>query len=249
MAQNLEATEKSRVPDAHGMEQGFDRTQHGAPKQSAVIRQALENLIVNGDFLPGDRLDEETLAARFMVSRTPIREALLQLQATGLIDMQPRRSARVCSFSVQKIIEAFEFNAEIETICIRFAVRRMTKSERVGLKTIVTEMRRIVKRNDVEAYAHANRRFHLAIHCGSHNGPAETNARMLSAQLAPYHRQILMIPTQLEVSLEQHDQITRAVVAGDENKAATLMKEHVGLNDAAFRDFIALLSSRNATGR
>ena len=61
-------------------------------RRAETLREALEQDIVTGKFRPGDRLDEQSLAARFEVSRTPIREALMQLASTGLVELQARRA-------------------------------------------------------------------------------------------------------------------------------------------------------------
>src|SRR3954470_15834251 len=78
--------------------------------QSDKDRNALENLIAEGALAPGSRLDEETLSTQFGLSRTPVREALLQLASTGLVESRPRQSATVATLSVSAIIESFEFN-------------------------------------------------------------------------------------------------------------------------------------------
>ncbi len=85
------------------------------------LRQTIEDEIVDGALRPGDRLDECQLAARFGVSRTPIREALLQLAVTGLIEVKPRRGAVVSIPEPARLIEMFETMAELEAACGRLA--------------------------------------------------------------------------------------------------------------------------------
>ena len=85
----------------------------------------LEDDILGGHFEPGDRLAEGALAERFGVSRTPIREALRQLSAAGLVEMRPHRGAVVRSLLVADIVHMLELMAEIEGFCARLAARRM----------------------------------------------------------------------------------------------------------------------------
>src|SRR3954449_6690629 len=95
-----------------------------------TLRNQLEQDIVTGALRPGARLDEQSLAARFGVSRTPIREALIQLATAGLVTLQPRRGAFVTSLSLKEIIERFEVMAALEGACGTLAARRITDEER-----------------------------------------------------------------------------------------------------------------------
>ncbi|HEY6773829.1 MAG TPA: GntR family transcriptional regulator, partial [Oxalicibacterium sp.] len=77
-------------------------------KRSELLREAIEEMIAVGKLTPGQHLDETELATQFDVSRTPIREALIQLASMGIIVMRPRRGAIVAEISPQKLIEMFE---------------------------------------------------------------------------------------------------------------------------------------------
>ena len=100
-------------------------------RRADALRDRLEQDIVTGALRPGERLDEQSLAARFGVSRTPIREALMQLATAGLIELQPRRGAFVASLSLRDVIERFEVMAALEGACAALAARRITESERL----------------------------------------------------------------------------------------------------------------------
>ena len=86
-------------------------------RRAQTLRDVLEDEIVTGKLRPGERLDEQSLAARFAVSRTPIREALMQLASTGLVDLQARRGDFVASLSFKDVIERFEVMAALEGMC------------------------------------------------------------------------------------------------------------------------------------
>src|SRR4029453_2541526 len=95
-------------------------------RRAEALRDEIEQDIVTGRLKPGERLDEQSLAARFAVSRTPIREALMQLASTGLVSLQPRRGAFVASLSFKDVIERFEVMAALEGMCGSLAARRIT---------------------------------------------------------------------------------------------------------------------------
>ena len=111
------------------------RCRHGGIRCDGRMRCGieLEQDIVTGALRPGERLDEQSLAARFGVSRTPIREALMQLASAGLIELQPRRGAFVASLSLRDVIERFEVMAALEGACGALAARRITEGERLAL--------------------------------------------------------------------------------------------------------------------
>ncbi len=210
-------------------------------KHSETVRAALEDAIVSGKLIPGSRLDEEMLAGQFGVSRTPVREALLQLATSGLVHTRPRQSATVAQLTTTDILMHFEFSLEIECICARLSSRRMTSGERDALKSMMDRMRRVVRKRDLEAYVEFNHDFHQAIYAGSHNRIIESQARGLFAKLSPYRRQILLRPGQIEISLRQHEVIARAIAEGDESAASISMATHSSLEDASLLDVIAVI--------
>ena len=102
-------------------------------RRSEQLRAIIEERVATGVYKPGMQLDETELATEFEVSRTPIREALMQLASSGLIVMQPRKSAVVAQISPQRLCEMFEVMAELEAMCGRLAARRMTDDDQKAL--------------------------------------------------------------------------------------------------------------------
>ena len=98
-------------------------------RRAEALRDQLEQDIVTGHFRPGDRLDEQSLATRFGVSRTPIREALMQLASTGMVELLPRRGAFVTNLSIREVIERFETMAALEGMCGALAARAISARE------------------------------------------------------------------------------------------------------------------------
>ncbi|MEE2861000.1 MAG: GntR family transcriptional regulator, partial [Pseudomonadota bacterium] len=88
------------------------------------IRLALENAIVDGRYLPGQKIDPDAIARDYGCSRTPVREALQALEASGLLIVQPKRGTFVAKLGVSELMERFELMAEMEAFCARLACRR-----------------------------------------------------------------------------------------------------------------------------
>ena len=95
-------------------------------KVSDQIRIRIESAIASGELLPGDAIDDVALARQYKVSRTPVREALLQLQAQGILTSTPRGGSMVAKMNLQQLLSLWELLAELEGIAVRLACERMT---------------------------------------------------------------------------------------------------------------------------
>jgi DNA-binding GntR family transcriptional regulator len=102
------------------------------------IRRALEDAIVQGRYLPGTRLDPEALEQEFDCSRTPIREAFQQLEASGLVRVMPKRGTFVSQWTPAELAERFEVMAEVEASCGRLAARRINDAELDAFRQVMT---------------------------------------------------------------------------------------------------------------
>src|SRR5213080_3004855 len=100
------------------------------------LRLQLADEIVRGALAPGSPLDETDIARRFSVSRTPVREALRQLAASGLVDARAHRGAVVARPSPARLTGMFEAMAELEALCAGLAAERMPAAERQALEAL-----------------------------------------------------------------------------------------------------------------
>lgn len=208
------------------------------PTRSERIRTALEEDIVAGRLRPGDRLDEHSLAHRFNVSRTPIREALHQLSASGFIEVRPRRGAVIRQHTMRDLLEILEVLAELESLCVRMAVRRMGEEERATLAEVhETCLRAIESDCDDDTYYEANRRFHDLLRAGARNRVLQEAAQGLYIRATPYGRHHLRTPDRRRLSAQDHERIVKAVLAGDEDAAAEAMRLHISVQADLFAEF------------
>lgn len=214
-----------------------------SPTRADQLRRTLEEEIFSGRLKPGDRLDEQSLAQRFNVSRTPVREALRQLSASNLIEVRPRQGAVVAVITLPRLIEMFEVMAELEGMCARLAARRMTDQERTDLQMIVEEADPLARSVDLEGYYSNNRKFHDAIYTGSHNQVLQDLTRSLHARTAPYRRHQLNRPGRVHESLAEHKKVVAAVLAGNADASAEAMHDHVNVQGDVFADFLSTLPS------
>lgn len=212
-----------------------------AVKMSERLRERIEEEIATGRLPPGSALDEVALAERFGVSRTPVREALIQLTAEGLVESRPRRGAVVTSLGPARLLEMFEVMAELEALCARQAARRMTTEEQQAL--VAAHGACEAARGDPDAYFYANERFHAAIYAGSHNGFLAEEAAALQRRLRPYRRLQLRVRNRMARSFAEHQTVVEALLAGEADAAADALRGHVNVQGERFGDLVASLQA------
>ena len=206
------------------------------------LREKIEELIATGALLPGTRLDETELAERFGVSRTPIREALIQLASVGILLMRPRRGAIVPEVSPHRLVEMFEVMAELEGMCGRLAARRMSAKEHQDLIAAHRTCEAARKSEDPDAYYLQNEIFHHVLYAGSHNSFLIEQASALHRRLRPHRRLQLRVRDRIANSFAEHAKVVEAILAGDAELTAECLRAHVIVQGQRFADLIALLN-------
>lgn len=205
------------------------------------IRQALENAIVDGRYKPGEKIDPEALASEFACSRTPIREALQALEASGLVRIKSKRGTFVTELGVVELTERFEVMAEIESMCARLAAHRATKEELIRISTAQNACEQAVRSGNSDAYYLQNTKFHQAIYAASGNRFLESEAIRLQTMLQPYRRRQLHLRGRIRRSFEEHARIVAAIEDGLANEASLEMHRHVVIQGDRFHEMIASL--------
>jgi DNA-binding GntR family transcriptional regulator len=201
------------------------------------IRQMLAAEIVRGRLPPGLPLDETEIARKFGVSRTPVREAIRQLEATGLAEARPRRGAVVAAVTKERLDEMFFLMLELEALCAREAARNMTDRERTALQKLLAAGASLAARGKIEAYAKHNLEFHDALYAGGHNSYLKETTLAVRKRLAPFRRAQFFADQRPEHSHEEHARVATAIVRGDGDAAARAMRAHI----TAVRDaYVAL---------
>lgn len=213
-------------------------------RMSEKLKETLEERIVTGKYLPGMRLDETELATEFAVSRTPVREALIQLAFYGLIEMRPRRGAIVTELSHQRLYEMFEVMAELEGMSARLAARRHTDTDLKAIQEAQAACDQAFVLGDVDNYYHENERFHMAVYAASHNSFLIEKATSLFRRLGAYRRLQLRIRGRLKSSKEEHAEVIEALIAGNGELAAEHLQKHVIVQGELFSDLIASMSNQ-----
>jgi DNA-binding GntR family transcriptional regulator len=203
-----------------------------------VLAERISGAIMTGEYAVGTWLRQETLAEHFGVSRQPVREALRQVQASGLVEVIPHRGALVRGPSPQDIREAYLVRAELEGLAAELAAARPsleTLDELRGAAAAFTEATRRLTEADESAlsdekatWARANDQFHEAV-------LAAAGVGVLSDSITALHRLVprnltwsaIRTPRMLEDNVEQHRRVLDAIEAGDATAARAAMRTHV----------------------
>jgi DNA-binding GntR family transcriptional regulator len=198
------------------------------------LRLSLADEIMRGDIAPGVSLDETTIARRFEVSRTPVREAIRLLAASGLVEVRPHRSAVVARPTDERLLEMFEALRELEGLCAGMAAERMTRAERTALDALNRSHSGIVRANDPERYHEANEAFHTAIYRGAHNAYLMELTATTRGRIAPFSRAQFNVSGRPKRSNDEHKQIVQAIVKGDRDAAVAAMRAHISIVHTSF---------------
>src|SRR5215472_9083962 len=152
------------------------------------LRLQLADEIVRGVLPPGGALDETEVARRFGVSRTPVREAIRQLAASGLVEARAHRGAVVARPTIDRLTGMFEAMAELEAICAGLAAERMTPAERHRLEAIHEELRLLSQAGNPDRFHEVNERFHNTIYAGSQNTYIAEMTLATRVRVQPFRR-------------------------------------------------------------
>jgi DNA-binding GntR family transcriptional regulator len=191
------------------------------------LRLALADDIVRGMLVPGAALDETELARRFGVSRTPVREAIRQLAASGLVEVRAHRGAVVARPSEERLLGMFEAMAELEALCAGLAAERMSPAERAALEVVHEELRALIQGGDPQRYHEVNEAFHAAIYAGTHNAYLAEMTHATRSRVQPFRRAQFRNLGRLAKSHMEHDNVVLAILRGDRSGAAGAMRLHI----------------------
>lgn len=197
------------------------------------VRRALEREIREGRLPPGSQLGVKDVAERFAISRTPAKEALLQLAAAGLVDFQARRGAVVTKLEPAAIFGMLEVLVVLESEAARLAARRMGEPQRQALQAAQDAAGLAVEQDDTAAYTEANMRLHRLLYEGAANECLHKSIVDLRDRLANYHPVSFERPGRMKASHREHAAIVQAVVRGDEMEAHQCMTAHITVGGTA----------------
>jgi DNA-binding GntR family transcriptional regulator len=183
--------------------------------------------ITHGRVMPGERLTESDLAERFNVSRSPIREALRQLESDGLIKLNQNKGITVSKLSISEIKEIYDLRWLLEGYATRLSAERSTKKDVTYLQALDKKMKRAAKAYHLSDWLENNSLFHNF--CVEHSGNANLNRMVESIKRRVFHYKYVTarIPGHFEEYIVQHEGVLKGFCANDGEMAERHMKLHI----------------------
>jgi DNA-binding GntR family transcriptional regulator len=183
--------------------------------------------IVEGLLPPGSRLDEHSLAQRFGVSRTPVREALKRLAGLDLVEARPHRGVIVIDMPATRVSELFEALAETEAVCARLAAMKRSMLELHRIEELHQQFMAVKDVGTPLTIAMVNRGFHEAIYAGAHNGFLSDHVMSLRKRLAPFTAAQFRLHGRPPESAREHAAVLESIRGRDGATAGEVMRRHL----------------------
>jgi len=208
---------------------------------TGLVQEALEQRIVAGDLKPGDPLREGAIASAMGISRGPVREAFRMLEARGLVDFAKNCGVQVRRLDGEQAAQIYQVRIPLEGLIGELAAQRPAEESAPVLAPIMEQMRHLVERQDVAAYAGLNLEFHDALARLTGNDALHDTYRRLVIQLKLFRTHTFKhAPETIRASLTEHTAICQAVLRQEPSVASQLLKAHA--EDSLRRLRLALMA-------
>jgi phosphonate utilization transcriptional regulator len=194
---------------------------------TTVVQQEIERAILAGEYEPGSKLIEATLAEKMGVSRGPVREAFRMLEEAGLVRTEKNRGVFVRDIPIDEAIEIFDLRAAMDELVGRQLARNITPAQIKELRGMVDAMEKAVKAEDAHGYHLINLKFHDRLVEMAGNRKLNAIYRKLIKEISLFRRLNLADGWLMPISANEHRQILKAIASGDANAAGRAMYEHV----------------------
>lgn len=192
-----------------------------------IVFNVLRQAIIDGTLEPGERLMEVQLAEALGVSRTPVREALRQLELEGFIVMVPRKGAYVADLSTKDVADVLEIRGALEALAASLAAERIEEEELELLERLLVESKEAAKAKDLELMIKIDTRFHDILYQASRNKRLVQILSNLSEQIQRYRTTSLAYPGRLIHTLKEHRLLVDALAERNADLASELAREHI----------------------
>lgn len=197
----------------------------------------LRDKILNEEYTKGQKLNEVVLAKELSISRTPIREALKQLELEGLVESIPNKGVYVIGFSPRDIDDMFEIRLALEGLAIELAIDRMDEEHLAKIKEIFELMEFYTQKDDQKKIAALNIDYHDAIYQSTCSQYFAQLLKDINYYVSVTSRHSISQPERLDTALEEHKAIFDAIVAHDKVKARNMIQSHIRSTQMLVRQF------------
>jgi DNA-binding GntR family transcriptional regulator len=207
------------------------------------IKDKVRSMIADGTLQPGERVNEQALAAQLGVGRNSAREALRSLERSGLIRIIPNRGAEVRKVSLEAALDLYDLRASIARTAGRLAASRLENAEETQLLSQVDQMEVALKSRDGGAYQKLNNTFHDQLMAITKNTRLIDLNNTIEAELSLYLRKGVYTMAQMQQSHAEHCRIVEALRNGLVAESADLFETHILTGKQRMLDTVTRLVS------
>jgi len=205
---------------------------------TSAVTESLRSRILSGDFADGQPLRQEALSNEYGVSRVPIREALRQLEAEGLVRIIDHKGALVTQLSLDDILELLEVRALLESELMRHSVTRLRDEDLALATQILNEFHHALRENDVRHWGELNARFHLALYRNANRPNTLALIEQLHNKTDRYTRMQILFTRTMEQAHQEHARLLELCRAGQADEAADFIRFHILSAGQALQDYL-----------
>ena len=191
----------------------------------STLVEELRDGIIRGEYVPGQYLRLEDIAARFDISTSPVREALRELEAEGVVTIFPHRGAVVTQLSADELLDIYEVRATLEEMATRLAVPNMVEATFTQLESYIEQMDNHL--GEVATLVKLNHDFHTALYCASGRRHLCELTSMLRYRTQHYLHAYISYLGGMPMAQSEHRAIIEACRLGEADRAATIICDHV----------------------
>lgn len=222
------------------------------PRQSltSAVADKLREKIIRGEIREGEQLRQDAIAAEFQVSRIPVREALRQLEAEGLIIIVPHRGAVVSALSPEDVEELFHIRAVLECEVLKLSIPRLTEADFGKAEQVLDAFEKSLEAADgIQAWGHLNSEFHGILYSRAMRPHFMSIIRMVNNNGERYIRLQLYLTRAFERAKEEHRQLLLLCRERNVAAACDLLDRHIHHAGKSLKEFLREHRQNNQTGQ
>lgn len=204
-------------------------------KKEQVV-EGIREAVLSGELQPGEKLEQDKLAERYSVSPTPVREALRQLEAEGILDYNPHRGVRVAEVNLRDVREIYLIRGTLESLATRLAVSYLNGGHIQRLEALLDEMEIVIVQGRLKELRKLNYEFHMLIYHAPEMPQLLHLIRNLWTKF-PWDT-LNVIPGRALMSVQEHRKLIQAIKEGNARLAAQLMQEHIESGAATLAEYL-----------
>jgi len=194
---------------------------------TSAVTESLRQRILSGEFLDGQQLRQEALSIEYGVSRVPVREALRQLEAEGLIQIIDHKGALVSKFSLDDVLELLDIRAVLESELLRASIPCQSSADLQLAAEILAEFEQGLINNDVRHWGEMNSRFHMALYRSAKRPNTLALIQQLHNKTDRYTRMQILFTQTMERANQEHTRLLELCRTGAVDEAAEFIRVHI----------------------